>query len=278
MVKHSYMQVDNLQHVLTSLGLSDKEAKVYLAALALGPSPVQIISRKSGVNRATTYTNIDALQKLGLMNSVKQGKKWFFYAESPEKLFYILVKQHQELLKSREERLVKVVPHLEALQVKSRNIPTVRYFEGKAGILELMKEVGDEYYFNQHKELRVIYPRDLIRRLFPEETLREFKEKRTSSSVIGRGIIVEEHSSAIIADTQLRAVVVPRSILDINCEIAVFNDTVRIITFKPPMTGIMINDENIANGFKQLFDLIWSLVYACYEADGIKVLDPTNLK
>ena len=43
-----------LDKELQKIGLSEKEAKVYLAALELGQASVQNIARKAEVNRATT--------------------------------------------------------------------------------------------------------------------------------------------------------------------------------------------------------------------------------
>lgn len=41
----------SLVNHLKNAGLADKEAKVYLAMLELGPSPVLPIAAKAGVNR-----------------------------------------------------------------------------------------------------------------------------------------------------------------------------------------------------------------------------------
>ena len=71
---------------LNYLGLNEKEAKVYLAALELGKSSVQNIAKKADVNRATTYVVIEALIKRGLMSSANENKKQYFIAEAPEKL------------------------------------------------------------------------------------------------------------------------------------------------------------------------------------------------
>ncbi|MBI3251348.1 MAG: TrmB family transcriptional regulator, partial [Candidatus Andersenbacteria bacterium] len=59
---------------LKHLGLKDKEAAVYLAALQLGPSPVQNIARRANVVRATTYVILEDLQKKGLVTHYKEGK------------------------------------------------------------------------------------------------------------------------------------------------------------------------------------------------------------
>ncbi|OHE33815.1 MAG: hypothetical protein A3J94_16070 [Syntrophus sp. RIFOXYC2_FULL_54_9] len=65
--------MDELKKQLEHLGLSDKESKVYLAALELGPTPVQDISHKAHVNRATTYVMIESLSARGLMSTFQKG-------------------------------------------------------------------------------------------------------------------------------------------------------------------------------------------------------------
>ena len=60
---------------LTSLGLKDKAAAVYLASLEIGPSPVQPIAKKAKVVRATTYVVLEELMQMGLVTKYKEGKK-----------------------------------------------------------------------------------------------------------------------------------------------------------------------------------------------------------
>jgi len=50
---------------LQKLGLSDKESKVYLASLELGPAPIAAIAKQASVNRPTTYVIIESLIKKG---------------------------------------------------------------------------------------------------------------------------------------------------------------------------------------------------------------------
>jgi len=53
---------------LKHIGLSNNEAKVYLAMLELGPSPVLDIAAKAAINRPTTYVQIELLKKKGLVS------------------------------------------------------------------------------------------------------------------------------------------------------------------------------------------------------------------
>lgn len=82
---------------LKHLGLKDKEAAVYVAALQLGPSPVQVIARKAKVVRATTYVILEDLLKKGLVTSYKEEKKTLFSAEPPRQLMRLIEIEEEQL-------------------------------------------------------------------------------------------------------------------------------------------------------------------------------------
>ena len=75
-----------LAYELQKIGLSHKEAKVYLANLELGQSSVQNIAKKASVNRATTYVILNSLIEKGLCSTFMQNKKTFYAASDPEQL------------------------------------------------------------------------------------------------------------------------------------------------------------------------------------------------
>src|SRR3989344_1124702 len=130
--------MDMLQQ-LTSLGLSDNEAKVYMAMLELGPATVLEISARAGVNRPTTYVQIESLKKMGLVSTQIKGKKQLFIAESPEQLEFIIENQKKEIEHKKEE-LSKLLPELTSLFNVAGDKPQVRFFEGKEGILKIQGE------------------------------------------------------------------------------------------------------------------------------------------
>ena len=125
--------MDELKKQLEHLGLSDKESKVYLAALELGPAPVQDISHKARVNRATTYVMIESLSARGLMSTFQKGKKRFYVSESPERLMTIIQTQQKELFE-RQAELEGMMPLLSALYNAEGAKPQIRYLEGVEGV------------------------------------------------------------------------------------------------------------------------------------------------
>jgi len=121
--------MDMLEKDISKLCLSNKEAKIYLAALELGPSPVQIISQKAKVNRATTYVIIDSLMEKELVATFSEGKKTFFVAEPPECLLDYL-KSKKNLVEKKISLLTEKIPELRSLASAVSGKPTVKYFEG----------------------------------------------------------------------------------------------------------------------------------------------------
>jgi len=237
---------------LVNLGLADKEAKVYLAALELGKSPVQKIAQKAGVNRATTYVIIKGMMKKGLMSSYHEDKKQFFFAESPEKLSILFKNQEQEL-KRKQEYLEKLLPELKGLNVSKEGRPVVRYFEGKEG----MRAMGEEFFLTKHTEpARMIFSYDLLSNVFSESEQAEMRKKRLKKQVKVRSIMNDDLNRADADKVPFAEdVIVSAKKYPITSDIAFFGDKVRIATQKGDLVGLIIENKEIANTLKTLFDL-----------------------
>lgn len=99
---------------LQQLGFSEKQVKVYLASLGIGPAPVQKIAEKAGVKRATTYVMIASLLEHGLMVCLENGKKVCYAARSPKQLVDLIATEKVRI--TEKEKLVgDLLPDLLAL-------------------------------------------------------------------------------------------------------------------------------------------------------------------
>ena len=84
------MKNNPLLTTLTTLGLTDHEAAVYLAALSLGPATILKIAKAAEIKRTTVYSVIETLKLKGLVSVEVKGFKSLFVAEDPTKLETIL--------------------------------------------------------------------------------------------------------------------------------------------------------------------------------------------
>jgi HTH-type transcriptional regulator, sugar sensing transcriptional regulator len=239
-------------HELTYLGLTEKEAKVYLAALELGKVSVQKISEKAGVNRATTYVIIESLMKKGLMSSITEDKKQFFFAEAPEKLSLLFREQSMEIQR-KQEYLDKKLPELKSLNSTKKERPIVRYFEGKAGL----RTMSEEFFLEKHNEpSRMIYSVDLLNQLFSEDEKRLIRERRVNNQIKNKVIYTFDKGEIKSDNFSERKKIIDKK-YDVEADIAIFGNKVRIASIKNKIAGIIIEDSEIANTLKTLFDISW---------------------
>ena len=142
---------------LKQLGLSKKQAQIYLALLELGESPMTAIARKANLKRPTVYLIMDELIILGLCSEVTKGKKKFYSATHPRRLM--------EITHFRNEQAKKLLPELVALQSTAEK-PVVRMLEGLEGLHTAYEEAFDS--LNNKEEGFWIGNTGLLQEKFPE--------------------------------------------------------------------------------------------------------------
>ncbi|MBU1270375.1 MAG: helix-turn-helix domain-containing protein [Nanoarchaeota archaeon] len=76
--------------ILEDLGLSEAEAKVYLALLETGSTLAGPIIKKTGLHRGTTYQILQRLIEKGLVSYVIKAGKRYFEATDPNRFLAIL--------------------------------------------------------------------------------------------------------------------------------------------------------------------------------------------
>ena len=124
---------DVKHELLTSLGISEKAAKIYLAGLTLGTTSVQDIARKTGLKRPTVYVHIDELIKQGLFETVSLNNKQYYRAEDPHIL--------EARLKKSLSQFQSAIPELLESQANTLGRPQVVVYDGEKGIRRVYKEI-----------------------------------------------------------------------------------------------------------------------------------------
>lgn len=251
---------DALTRNLQAIGLTDKEARVYLAVLELGPSPVQHIARHAGVPRATTYLVLRDLKDHGLATTHEKGKKVFFTAEPPEQLASLVAKQ-ADAVREQERLLKRLIPVLAGRgQFVGTTRPTVRFYEGAESLRAFIRDnilragekggevLGMVSYDEAEKLLQlarltwddvVKYRQRAHRRRRLIFTFREGK---------GRG------------PTTRDTVSLPYREFPLTADITIVGNRVAIVPYQEPIRAVAIEDPAIAEAFRVVFNALWSRV------------------
>lgn len=240
---------------LQEIGLQEKEAKVYLASLELGQATVQQIAAKADIKRPTTYFIIEGLMSRGLVSSFYQGKKQYFIAENPERLMEMLQRQKQEI-SLREERFKTLLPQLSSINNRHKDKPVVKYYEGKEGIVSM---VSEHVKTSRGQEICSFYSRDAVESMVDSKELQQMVKDRLNQNIKARALYTWSKGE-LPAVSNTERVRLNEEELPINCDVAIFDDKVRIASFKDRVVGVVIEDKEIARAFKALYEMAWNWV------------------
>ena len=247
------MQIANLAKKLETVGLTEKQAKVYVASLFLGPAAVQRIGEQAEVNRATTYVILGELADMGLVSESTEGKKTVFVAEPPEAIDRYLSSIEKEVI-ARKTELKSVLTELkEVNRTEAGDAPVVRFFKGP----EAAKAVSS-YLRRKSKRSSEVYSMtnvDEVLKLFPdilESNPTDRKKKSISSKVIYSGAI--ELKNDAVSQRKVR-----RSATPILGDINIYEDRMSILSYRgKDSVGVIIEGKEIVAVLRQLFELAWS--------------------
>lgn len=239
---------------LKKIGLSENEARVYLALLELGSSTAQQIAQKAGLKRPTTYVQMESLMKRGLVTSFEKNIKTLFRAEDPEHLNQVLEKEKEEQ-KEKWEALEKILPNLGNLFLSASERPRVRFFEG----IEGLKTIQDEILKTKEKLIKAVTNTDDVLKLFPQHT-KNYIPKRVQKGIRSKiiytsleGDFLKKTDKEMLRESKF----IEPSKMPFSGDILTYGKHVVISVVSKRPFGIIIESEDIANSFGAIFDLLW---------------------
>jgi sugar-specific transcriptional regulator TrmB len=245
-----------MQKELEQLGLSEKEAKIYLASLELGPATADQLAKHAKIVRPTTYVQIKSLMGMGLMSTYEEGKKTFFAPESPGALSLLLEKQ-KEGLRTNESLLGKLLPIITRQYEGTGERPIVRFFHGKKGVSAMREEALHD--LKDGETLRVLYSYDALFNVFTEEEADKFSTAREDRGIHLKLLYTGSNGKRAI-DTRGKNSergYFPPGKLNLGTDLFIFKNKVAIMALSGKIFGILIESKVIAESMNSVFDLLW---------------------
>lgn len=230
-------------------GFTDSASKVYMTALAMGPSPVQDIAKKINVSRMTAYTVIELLMKEGLMSTVQKGKKTLYAAESPERLQTFMhnrIKQMETTVDTMDDAIAE----LKLLQRGDK--PSVRMLEGKEGIEMILTDVAQSGV----SEVFEIGNVDVVKTLFSDEELNAFKQQLTKRGIKGTAIYSSKDPDVRPRKSGQIKLVKDKDI-SFAGDILIYDNKVAFMTFRGKVVNVLIESAEIAQTMREVFRMAW---------------------
>lgn len=246
----SISSIKNLETPLKNLGFNEKEAKVYLALLELGPSAVREISLKSGLKKPTTYVILDELLQKEAVLFLPGAKKKLYSAKDPDSLF--------EAAKLRLNQAFYDLPILKNLGKKGNRKAIVTYYEGLHGYEQAMS----------YKENEVVEDGEMLCYFASGNTVNpamwnsidEYMDRLRRNGVKMRAFAPDHETLKRYRaedETAGREVkVLPLDMYSATSSIDISRNFVRFTLFDEEMFVIIENPE-IAKIMRQIFEMNW---------------------
>lgn len=231
---------------LKSLGLDEKQTKVYLACLELGTGTIHDVSQKSGIKRTSIYNFLDDLKQKGVISEVIEKNKITLVAVDPNSLVLKAEKQFEDMK--------KILPELMGIYNLPSNKPKVRFYEGIDGIknaYEDMVQSGEDIYgYSDYDKMFTTMPNEYLWTI-PEGRV---KRKMKFFCIAKDGLRGREVKSM---DTkQLRETKLVKDV-EFDTEINIYGNKVAMFSFRRPGAAVIIEDGAIATTFKTIWRVWW---------------------
>lgn len=255
MARLFYLRYDDamLEKYLEEIGLSDKEAAVYLALLQVENSAITDLAKKTKINRTTVYPVLQSLEKKGLTSEVQVGKTIHYQAAPPERLETYIERQ-KVVLDEHASRLKDIIPQIKSIQREGGERPIVKYFEGREGAISAYEEFY-QLHEESSKDGYFIFNRDLLESEYTEKERERFIKIRVGKGVTPTTVYTRKNGDFLFK-TPGRRVRIDDEKYPVYCDITVIEDRMIIATLGKRQVSILIKSVDIATTFASLVKYI----------------------
>jgi HTH-type transcriptional regulator, sugar sensing transcriptional regulator len=234
-----------LNEALTQFGLTEKEARIYLALLELGSASVQKIAQKAQIARATAYDILESLKNQQLASIFEKGATKYYSPTDPTRI-RVLARQKNEIIED-------VFPQLKALYGLQSEKPKVRFYEGKEGMKiileENLKDAQENFTFGSAEDLFATLD------FFPEFVKKRVKLKIPVKVILRESTKARERQK--LGPKELREVRIIPAKYEFHAMTMIFGNKIAMFSFKKTFIALLIESEELAAMQKMMFKLIW---------------------
>jgi sugar-specific transcriptional regulator TrmB len=241
--------------LLLGLGISRNEAITYIALLSMESVSIRKVADVTGINRGTTYEAIKSLVTQGLVSVRQTGKREYYTAESPERIYDIIRDMRRDLLDA-SNTAKDLIPNLLAEKASSAGRPLVRYYQDDDGVVTILKDVlqtcrqlSEPMYHTYSSN----YVSQYLYRKFPA-----FTERRIAEGIFVKVIGVGE-GGEMAAESERKWLANPPA-ERVSSYTIIYGNRVAVISISKDETpyGVVIEDSGVANMQRLLFDQLWA--------------------
>jgi sugar-specific transcriptional regulator TrmB len=249
------MKEDRLPVALRAIGLSQKEASIYLAALRLGESSLSQINKEARLKWTITHNLTQGLVLRGFLSEVTKGKRKAYAAVHPRRILQVA-----ELNRNQVEELM---PELVALHYGQSKKPRAQLYEGMEGVRRAYQEILEGV--REKKEVLWMSDIESVERDF-SKVLSEYVRtihalnRPAARELIQKNISGEKYVASLlekkIISTEARFL--PAGVMVTNADQALIGNRLYQFVLGETVFVSILESETIAATQRNIFEYLWA--------------------
>ena len=238
---------------LLRIGLSNEEAKVYLACLEINGGPVSSIAKKAGVHRVSCYHTLGNLLEKRLLSQYNRNGVKCFAPEPPEQLM-AMTEEKMNLARG-------LLPELKSLVSNVGFKPKIRFYEGPDGVEKVFNESlgakGEILGYTNLKSVTTFFPKFFEH--YTHQKIRQgIKTRYLSPTTVESVHVLDAFLPAGYDANLVEILLVNKDQFPFENEILIFNNSVGIVSVRgDELLGLIVESATFARTMKAVFDLAW---------------------
>ncbi|MFA5291283.1 MAG: helix-turn-helix domain-containing protein, partial [Candidatus Paceibacterota bacterium] len=235
---------------LKKLGLSEKEAQIYLAILDQGRATTIEIAKKTSIKRTTVYSIVMDLIEAGYVAEAKKGKRRLFIVEDPA----LLIGKFEQNLSD----VKYLVPLLNTLRSKTVPRPLVKFYDGINGVRNIMEETvlmygKEQFWWSAINDLVDVLGKRYISQWVRRRVKRKIKTivLRINDKNLEPEFQASEHGMREIHW-------LPQKVL-FNGALCVFDNKVAYLSSRKESFGFIIESNDFSDMVRTIFSSMWEM-------------------
>lgn len=254
-ISTNFRIMNTLQKTLIHFGLTEADTKVYLTLNQRGESDISTLVKETKLSRTAIYDSINSLTEKKLLTHRKVGKTAYYNITHPQQLENLLIEKRRAEAELEHTMQASIKELTRSYNLVSDQ-PGVYFFNGKEEIISMY----EDFYQDNVPVDSIEEKGEMLK--FINEYAHTYVKKRIQHNMYNRCIAPDVNTMNTTDPKMLREVrLVPTDKFPFRMDVKIAGSKTVLVTFnKEKAVGLLIDNKEMTNNFKILFNFLWETI------------------